>query len=147
MLVKNSTFSKSFPRYAINVDDLHMDGNSYRLPQMVIDIGEHNDGYDYFYESVDDICIYPFEIIAENWDDVVDLRDDVYAIVRMTLQEELDEYVEQIRELKRVREELRDEHEIFDDMLQELENEGVLPSMRELLTPEIHDRITEDDCS
>mgnify|MGYP000524840272 CR=1 FL=1 len=111
---------------------------------MVIDVSEYDDGYNYFYEHVDNICVYPFQIISGNWPEVEELRNQVYEIVRTTLGEELSEYMEQLRELKQVREELQNEHDFVDEMLQEMEGEGVLPSIRELFPPEIYEQIDEE---
>lgn len=144
LLVGISSLTKEGPWYVINKRELKLDSFEYREPQLVTDIGDYDPWFDYYYEGVEGICIYPFYTIQENWTEVEDLRNDIYTLARECLDEEIEEYIEQLEELVEVREELREDHDIVDELLEEA-GPGITPELRELLEPELYDRLIEDD--
>ena len=145
VLVKMSSLSDGFPKYAINKMELKMGDHDYQVPSMVADEDDYETGFDYYYEFVEDICIYPFEVIAENWGEVESLRDDVYGLVRTHLSEELEEYLEQLQTLMEHRQIIRERHDEIDDLIEEMGD--ITPGLREILTPELHDNLIEEDDS
>lgn len=144
LLVGMSNLTSEGPWYVINKRELRFDDFEYREPQLVVDIGAYDSWFDYYYEEVEGICIYPFSTIRENWAEVEELRDDIYTLAREHLDEEIQEYIQQLEELVEVREELREEQDIVDELLEEA-GPGITPELRELLEPEIYDRLIEDD--
>lgn len=141
LLIRISAFERSGPQYVINKRELRLDSFEYREPQMVRDVEEFDDWFDYYYEGVDGICIFPFEQAESCWVEIEELRDDVYELGRTHLDEEIDEYVEQLSELQDVRQRLRDEHEEMDELLS---NNEITPELEELLQPVIHERLVDD---
>lgn len=139
LLIKLSTIREGGPWYVINKRELRLDNFEYNQPQMVRDVPEYDDYFNYYFESVDGICIYPFQIIGSNWSDVEALREDIYELARAHLFDEISEYVNQLEELEVYREVIKEEEESMKELLEQMN--GVTPELRELLTPEIYDRI------
>ncbi len=90
---------------------------------------------------MENVCIYPFSVIDENWSEIESLREDIYDLARMHLQDEIEEYVEQLSGLMDVREDLRDQSEEFDELIEQVG--GITPELRELSSPEIYDRLVD----
>ncbi|MFD1634642.1 hypothetical protein ACFSBJ_13005 [Haloplanus ruber] len=132
------------PWYVINKRELRLDDFEYREPQLVMDIGNYDPWFDYYYEGVEEICIYPFHTIHRNWREVESLREDIYELARTHLAEEIEEYVERLEELTEVRDELRGQIDAFDELIEEV-GETIIPELRELLQPDIYDRLVDDE--
>jgi hypothetical protein len=138
-----SSLTREGPWYVINKRELRLDDFEYREPQMVIDIDDYDSWFNYYYEGVDGICIYPFGRIQQNWSEIESLRDDIYGLARNNLSDEIEEYVEQLEELIEVREGLRDRHESVDELLSEVGG-AITPELEELLEPEIYARLIDE---
>ena len=143
IIIKMSSISEERPRYAISKQELEMADFDYRIPQMTLDLSHYDDGFNYYFEAVDEVVIYPFMEISRNWEEVESLREDVYELARSHLEEEIEEYVDQLRELMRMQEKLRKEHE---EMAELIDMAGILtPELDELLTPELYDQLLNFD--
>jgi len=142
LLIKMSAFERTGPRYVINKRELRLDSFQYQEPQMVREVPDYDDWFDYYYEGVDGICIYPFEQVEACWEEVEELREDIYELGRIHLDEEIDEYIERLSELQELRERMREEYEEIDDILDQVGD--ITPELEELLQPEIHDRLVND---
>lgn len=92
LLVYISAHDSSTPKYALNKDELFRE-----------DFYEPN--FEHYYGSVDGKLIFPFEIIKENMEAVRDLHEDVNSLVETYGDDEIEEYKEQIRELRKIEEE------------------------------------------
>lgn len=142
LLVGMSSLTKDGPWYVINKRELKFDDFEYREPQLGIDIEDYDPWFDYYYEGVDDICIYPFFTIEQNWSEVETLRENIYELARELLSDEIEEYIAQLEELTEVREELREKHDSVDKLISEVGG-AITPELRQLLEPEIYDRLVE----
>lgn len=143
LLIKMSAINEGGPWYVINKNELRLDTFEYNEPQMIRSVEEYSPWFDYYYEGVNNICIYPFETVSENWAELESLREDIYDLARTHLQEEIEEYVEQLSVLEGVREDIRTESEEFDELIEQID--GITPELRELLSPELYDRLIEDE--
>jgi len=144
LLVRISSLTDDGPWYVINKRELELDDFEYREPQLVRDIGNYEDWFNYYFETVDDVCIYPFAIIEQNWSEIETLREDIYQLARDHLEEEIYEYIQQLEELIEVRGELREKHEIVDQLIEQVGG-AITPELRELLEPEIYDELIDGE--
>jgi hypothetical protein len=119
-----------------------MDDFEYREPQMVIDLPDFDDWFNYYYEGVEGVCIYPFEVLDRNWGSVESLREDIYELARENFQSEIEQYVEELSVLLETREELREEEEVIDEMIRQVP--GITPELHELLHPELYSQLVEE---
>ncbi|WP_127341326.1 hypothetical protein [Halorubrum sp. 48-1-W] len=144
LLIGMSSLTEDGPWYVINKRELRLDDFEYREPQLVLDIDDYDRWFNYYFEGVDGVCIYPFYIIESNWKEIQLLREDIYELARDLLSEEIEEYIQQLKDLISVREELREKHDSVDELLSAV-GKDITPELRELLEPEVYDRLVTEN--
>lgn len=103
LLIYISDHEGTSPHYALNKNELKIGGNGY------------DRGFDYYYGTIDEAILFPFQIIEDNWQALESLHNNVISLVEEYMEDELDEY----------RRRLGDLHEVSDEFL--------IPGFRDLL--------------
>lgn len=93
LLVYQSDHDDTTPKYALNKNDIRREGL-------------YEPSYDHYFGSVDETCIFPYEVIEENWKAVTSLHESVTELIQTHMEEELNEYKKRIQALDDVSEDL-----------------------------------------
>lgn len=104
LLLFQSHHDDTTPKYAINKDDIYRDGL-------------YDPNFDHYFGSVDGVCIYPYDVIEENWGLVTDLHEGVKELIINYMEEELTEYRDRLRVMDNVSDDLPSH--VVDDFLPE----------------------------
>lgn len=137
LLAKISTIQLGGPWYVVNKNELKQSGFEYQKPQMIKDVPTYTDWFEYYFEGVDSVCIYPFGEISENWNHIEKLREKIYDLSRAHLSEEVEEYVESLKVMREQMSQIQESSEALDKLLEDLDLMN--PDLEELLLPKIYE--------
>lgn len=86
LLIYQSDHDDSTPKYAINKNDIQRDGL-------------YDPNFEHYFGEVDGVCIFPFEVIEQNWRLVNSLYSRVIEKLSEHMDDELAEYRDELEEL------------------------------------------------
>lgn len=141
LITRISSVQAGGPWYVVSKKELKRADFEYQKPQMTIELEDREDWFDYFYDHSDRKLVYPFHDACKNWSEIESLREDIYELARDLLQEEISEYVQQLKSLEETRQRISEKEEVMSDILETDQN--LTPEISELLTEDIYERVVE----
>lgn len=93
IMLYQSDHERDTPKYAISLEDIRREGL-------------YDPSFDHYFGSVDGICIFPYDVIEENWSELESLHNSVENLLKQHMETELTEYRDRLQDLEEVSDEL-----------------------------------------
>lgn len=93
LMVYQSDHDDTAPKYGITKDDIQRDGL-------------YDPSFEHYFGSIEGMCIFPYEVIERNWNEIKSLHKSVKGLVETQMEEELEEYQSRLEDLDEVSEDI-----------------------------------------
>jgi len=93
IMLYQSDHEEDTPKYAISLEDVKRSGL-------------YDPSFEHYFNSVDGICIFPYDVIEDNWSELESLHKSVESLLKEHMEIELKEYRDRLQDLEDVSDDL-----------------------------------------